>query len=150
MKKLVTMLMFLIILTALPKLHAEETTSPGWFEWKGVTVLVPFADVSGVFLYDFIGKENLLGAETPIVLIKKAKDLTLTFGAVTDASTSDDNSGEGELRERERLIMESGTLFFGLHIPMNLRENIELGGFLGRNLAEGKNMAGLKCSVKFW
>lgn len=117
------------------------------FMKDNVEVLIPFEKTSGVFLYDFIGQESLLGIETSILRFTKAKNLTLTAGILTDASCAN----EGELRERERDVYFSGTPFFGLHIPINLEgDPVELGGFISRNLSEGKNIAGLKCSFKFW
>lgn len=131
-------------------------------EWKGIDFFLPGMDVSGVWVYDVIGRENLIGIETPFARISKWRGLTLTAGFLTDAEKSPD---EGELREKRRRFLESGTPFFGAHIPIKERANfledlllklldieteVDVGGFLGRNLIEGKNVAGIKCSVKFW
>lgn len=103
------------------------------FEWpKGVEILVPFTDVGAVYLYDFIGNESLVGAETDILRFTKAKDLTITAGAVTD-------------------VAHSGIPFVGAHVPIKLKfKPLDLGIFLSRNIEKGKNMAGIKASVKFW
>jgi len=116
--------------------------------YKGIEILVPFADVGAVFLYDLVGKESLVGAETSIVRFTKAKNLTITVGAVTDVSIDSKN---GELREKDRDFFTSGTPFIGAHIPIKSKiKPLDLGAFLSRNITEGKNMAGIKASVKFW
>lgn len=125
---------------------------PSWgavslYDFKGVELLMPFSDFSVVYLYDFIGKESLIGGETPFIRIEKLKNLTFTIGAVGDAS----DEGTSELRDRVRQFAESGTPFIGTHIEIDFfKDRFSVGGQIGRNLKEGKNIAGLKSSFKFW
>ncbi len=97
-----------------------------------VKVLVPFADLSAVYLFDGVAKQSLVGAETPLLEWKKVQ---FTGGAVT--------SVEGE-----------GTPFVGIHVVIeNPARNfvplhdIKPGIFGGRNFNTNEWMVGFKASV---
>jgi len=126
--------------------HAEFETEKKIGNWG--TALMPLMEVSGVFLYDFIGRETIAGVETPVFRLTKYVDgLTFTVGAVGDLS----NDGEGELRDRARQLLESGTPFVGAHIETPIfSDRVFLGAHYGRNLKEDRNILGIKSSLNFW
>jgi len=141
-------IMAVLILTFLGGLTQARS-----FEWEYPvndwgTFIVPFRHLNTVYLYDFVGKENLVAGETPFFRFDKyAEGLTLTVGAVGDFS--DENAGE--LRGRTRRFLESGTPFIGGHFDVSLIENRWfVGAHIGRNLEEGVNIAGVKSSLRIY
>lgn len=100
-----------------------------------VKVMVPFSDVSAVYLFDGVAKESLVGAETPLIAWQK---LQLTGGAVTT-------------------VEKEGTPFIGINLRIdNPARNyvpltgINLGVFAGRNFNDGTYMAGFKASLSIF
>lgn len=111
----------------------------------GFKITNPLAETSFVAIYDFVGQESLIGIEGAFLSHVKVPDWSLTVGGLTDLSEQDG----GELRERERNFLGSGTLFFGTRYDIEIVPEIHLGFAYGRNLEESKNIAGIKTSYKF-
>ena len=116
--------------------------------WGGFEILNPLANPSLVVIYDFVGKETLAGLEGAFLQHEAVPNWSLTAGALTDFN----GEGDGELRERSRDFVESGTFFFGTRYDVAMTENIHVGFAYGRNLEEGKNIVGIKTSynIRFW
>lgn len=128
---------------------APSYTVKNWF-----TIHAPWEDLGPVAIYDFNGDEWVVGLESKVVSFPKVKNLSLTAGAVTDAS----NSNEGELREKSRDFLESGTPFVGVRydivniLPGLFDDRLHVGAAYGWNFAEGKSLWGFKTTyslVKF-
>lgn len=118
------------------------------YETGGFVFQTPFVDPSVAWCYDFIGKESLLAGEGTILYHEAFKEIGVTFGGAVDAS----GGGDGELREKAREFIKSGTPFIGIKYTYDLTKKLHFGCFLGRNLIEGKNIAGLKTAyeIRFW
>ena len=58
--------------------HADDPTI--FWSFGKLNVLVPFSDVSAVYLWDFVGQRSLLGAETPVL---SAWKIQVTAGGVS-------------------------------------------------------------------
>ncbi len=115
---------------------------------SGFEILNPLANPALVVIYDFVGKETLAGIEGAFLKHDKVPNWSLTVGGLTDFNGKD----EGELRERDRDFVESGTVFIGTRYDVEMTENVHVGFAYGRNLEEGKNIVGIKTSynIRFW
>lgn len=105
------------------------------FKLGTVDVLLPFADVSAVYLFDGKSKTSLVGAETPLVGWHK---LQLTGGAITS-------------------IDGAGSPFVGLNLELgNPVSNyislsaLKIGVFAGRNFNTNEYMAGVKAATSIF
>ncbi len=142
MKKLLIAALLAISFAA-PATAAFEWTYKNYF-----TLAMPLARFDIVHLYDFNGKENLLGGETPVIKFPWRKELSVTIGGVGDLSSP----GDSALNQDDRELLR-GTPFFGVKydIPnLTFAERIGVGIFYGRNLNEGDDIYGVKSSYKFW
>jgi hypothetical protein len=115
-----------------------------------VTLVMPLSNFSGVALYDFNGKESLLGGETTIVKFPKLQTLELTVGGVGDLS----NEAQSELNHEgdDRQLLR-GTPFVGAKYNIEalaIKDILNVGIFYGRHLQEGRNIYGVKFDKKFW
>ena len=127
MKKLILALAFLAI-----TMPAKAATS---FTIGDVTFNIPLANVSGVYLYDLINRETLLGVETKVA---SYKNVTAVIGAVGDI---------------EKAESRSGVPFLGFHVQVPAdwtTETFQAGIFGGRDFKRGENIAGVKASLKIW
>lgn len=130
MKKPLLLLAFVAL--SCGKLSAEENI---WLNLGSLKALVPFAEVKVSYLFDGIGKQSLVGAETPLFQFKR---LQLTGGAVTT-------------------LTKEGSPYLGLHfsIPNPASNFVPLAGiqpgvFGGRNFNDGEWMLGFKASASIF
>lgn len=145
-KTLLTLALLSASLTFAVSPCRAEGGSPA-LTWAGIELILPLAEPSVVYLYDFIGKENLLGLETALLRIEKWKNATVVVGAVADIDGGGDSALTGEGRE-----FLNGKPFVGLHMDVPeflLDDKIKIGGFYGRDFSQGKNIIGLKSSFEF-
>ena len=105
------------------------------FSLGKVDVLVPFSDVSAVYLFDGVAKQSLVGAETPLIQWHK---LQLTGGAVSS-------------------LQGAGSPFVGVHLVLDnpFKNYVSLAGiqpgvFGGRNFKTNEWIAGIKASVSIF
>lgn len=94
-------------------------------EWKW-----PGQDTSVVYLYDFVGDQNFVGLETPVLSYKKKIDLTIGFATKVEED------------------IEKEIPFAGLKKYVSNR--ISIGAFLGREFQEGESIAGIKANIQLW
>jgi len=134
----------------LPLVGLPQADRHVWAEGflEGLELVNPLANPSIVAIYDFVGKETVIGAEGAFLRHRAAKNWALTVGGVGDA----DGAGDGELRDRAREFMRSGTPFIGTRYDFSITDNFNIGAAVGRNLKEGKTIAGIKTAykIKFW
>lgn len=100
-----------------------------------LTLHLPFQNVNATYLYDLIGRQSLVGAETPLATIWK---IDVTAGAVTSIS------GEG-----------TPFVGFNLDIPNPAPQYTALaaihpGVFGGRDFRTNDWMGGLKASINIF
>lgn len=106
-----------------------------WIDTPFFKGYVPGVQVSVISLFDFINKRPLVGAETPIFALSRVQ---FTGGAVTS-------------------IAGEGSPFIGGHLlipnpapSIVFLNDLELGGWGGRDFNEGRYMAGLKIGKQIW
>lgn len=121
-----------VLLASAGAVRADETNPKIWFSLGSLQVNVPFKTINGVGLWDFVAKQSLAGAETPLVTWKR---LEVVGGAVTS-------------------LDGAGTPFLGVHVVIpNPAENFVAlssfrpGVFAGRNFRNNDWVLGLKASV---
>lgn len=130
-----------VIAIAMPSLclaMAEPAPEPTDIYFKAGTLelTIPFKAMDVVSLYDFIGKQALVGGETTIA---RAFDiLSLTVGIVTTAGA-------------EGTPIIGADLYTGnaLDRYVNLGP-LRIGGFGGFSFRAHEAIAGLKASVRLW
>lgn len=101
-------------------------------------VLAPLVNTSAVYMYDFVGARNLIGAETSVV---KWGNFYGVVGLAGDVSQSDGGDAVKQIP------------FLGIHTPamLSFLENtVTVGAFAGRDFNHGDTVAGVKCSAKIW
>lgn len=103
----------------------------------GIDLLMPVANMQGIYAYDFVGQRNLVGTETAVA---RWKSIYGTLGLATDADPVVNN-------DTVRGIPFIGGHLAGVSIFGQL---VDLGGIVGRDFDKGQSMAGLKASVKLW
>lgn len=148
MKKIIAAILILAGPAWAPAQENESWIDTIKYEAGDFTIQTPFRDPSVAFIYDFVGRENLLAIEGSILTHKKIKNVSVTLGGASDAS----NEGTGELRERFREFLKSGSPYIGLRYVYDVTKMIHVGAAVGRNFEEGKNFAGVKTSfeIRFW
>jgi|SRR6185436_10094153 len=105
------------------------------FSLGKVNVLLPFADVNAVYLFDGVAKQSLVGGETPLIQWHK---LQFTGGAITSLD------GSGSPFVGVNLVVDNP-------IPNYIAlSGLNLGIFGGRNFNENEYMAGVKASVNIF
>lgn len=141
MRKIGLLLLFIVAFNCKP-VQAFDV-----FSYQGFNVLVPGADIFGGVFYDVVGKEILGAVETPILSYDRLDNVFLTMGVAGDLS----NENTGELRERSRELLGSGTPYIGLnvHVPI-IGDKFFISSGAGYNTKEGKMLAGFASSYKFW
>ena len=134
MKKM-NMLFALMVLATMGANRPVKAEDNILFNVGTVKVLLPFSDVSAVYLFDGVAKQSLVGAETPLITWHK---LTLTGGAVTS-------------------IDGAGSPFAGIHLELEnpverwtSLAGIKPGVFGGRNFNTNEWMAGVTASVSIF
>jgi len=126
------LLLFLLVGLIMP-LKAEIIQ----VSYKGMNLQLPFQEVSSVYVYDFVSEESMAGGETVIAGLFDNK-IQITFGAIT-ALNSDGESTRG-----------IPFLGFDLESSSLFAERFTIGGFVGKDTSERKNIAGIKCSLALW
>jgi len=126
MKKLVVMLALLIMGSSYAKADPIE------LDLKIITLVLPFQDVSSVYLYDLINSESMGGIETPIL---KSGKWTGVIGAA-------DVEGSDEALPYAGFDVEVSDKYFG--------EKFNIGGFLAYDFDSKERRAGLKASIILW
>ena len=124
------------LLLALPFLVALSTPVRAdddvLFRYKALTANWPLAKVEASYLYDFVGKESLVGIETPILFSWKAR---LTVGGVKSLDVSGISPYAGVDWETPPALMQ---------------ESIKIGAWFGFDFEQKERRGGLKASVNLW
>lgn len=142
MKKVFLALVALVALFV----SGSALAADSWTYKNALTLHVPWEEFGPVAIYDLRSDEIVVGAEVGVVSFPRVKNLWLTVGAVTDASFSND----GELRERAREFLKSGTGFAGVRydlvslLPGLFDNRMHVGFAAGWNFEEGKELYGIK------
>lgn len=129
------LLVIAILLASVGVLPADETNPSILWNFGSFNILVPFKIVDAVYLWDFVGKKSMIGAETPIASYKR---LQFVAGGVTS-------------------IDGQGTPFVGMHLLLvNPAENwiplssFKPGLFGGRDFNQDAWVFGVKASVNLF
>jgi len=118
-------------------IHADESTSPAYFTYGPLSLVIPFKTASVTYLYDFHVHQNLVGGETPFVTIWNRVEGD--FGAITS-------------------LQGAGTPFIGGNLILGnlldkfvtLPADLKVGGFGGWDFNAKNAIYGLKASYKLW
>jgi hypothetical protein len=114
-----------------------------------VTFVLPFSNFSAAALYDFNGKESLLGGETTVIKFPKHTPLELTIGGVGDFSNHQDSALNNE--EARQLLRGSPYLGFKYNIEaLQVKDLFHVGAYYGRNWERGEDIYGVKANKKIW
>ncbi len=130
---------------------AQVNAATEWTYKNTVTFVLPLSNFSGVALYDFNGKESLIGGETTVVKFPKHKALELTLGGVGDLSNENQSELNNEGSDDRQLLR--GTPFVGFKYnieALTIKDVVSVGAFYGRHLDEGRNIYGIKADKQFW
>jgi hypothetical protein len=106
-----------------------------WVDTPYFKGYVPGVQVSVISLFDFVNKRPLVGVETSVFAIKRVQ---VTAGGVTSIQ------GKGSPYIGGHLLIPNPTPSF---VFLN---DLELGGWGGRDFNEGRYMAGLKIGKQIW
>lgn len=117
------------------KAEAAVNAPALWVDTPYFKGYIPGVQVSVISLFDFINKRPLVGAETIVASIKR---VVITSGAVTSIQ------GKGSPFVGGHLLIPNPTPSF---VFLN---DLELGGWGGRDFNEGRYMAGLKIGKQIW
>ena len=101
------------------------------FDLRVVTLRLPFQDCAAVSLYDIVGRQGLVGAETTVLI---RRGIHGTVGAITTLGLE-------------------GTPFIGLKaaVPESVfGRRVDVGLFYARDFNANQNRAGLLASVPLW
>lgn len=142
----VLLFLFVLMLFLFAKPAAAFQTSYTYRNW--FTVKIPGSNFDVVALYDFNGKESLIGGETEVITFPKAPNLALTIGAVGDFSNQD----QSHLNQDHRQFLK-GIPFAGVKYnieQLEIKDILNVGAFYGRNFDEDEDIYGIKASKKFW
>jgi hypothetical protein len=117
------------------KAEAPVNTPKLWIDTPYFKGYVPLNQVSVISLFDLINKRPLVGAETVVFSIKR---VVITAGGVTSIQ------GKGSPYLGGHLLIPNPTP------SLVFLNDLELGGFGGRDFQEGHWMAGIKIGKQIW
>ena len=117
------------------KAEAPVNNPKLWIDTPYFKGYIPGVQVSVISLFDFVNSRPLVGAETPLFAVKRVQ---FTAGGVT----SIDGIGSPYIGGHLLIPNPTPSLVF--------LNDLELGGFGGRDFHEGKYMAGVKIGKQIW
>ncbi len=93
MKKMINLLFGVVLAFCVIGAPSPSYSEINLTKWQiagtGVFINNPLADPRVVGLYDFVGKEFLIGGEGDILTFRNWKNVALTFGGAFDAGDSE-------------------------------------------------------------
>jgi len=117
------------------KAEAPVNTPKLWIDTPYFKGYIPGIQVSVISLFDFINNQPLVGVETPVFAIKR---IQMTGGGVTSIS------GHGSPFVGGHLLIPNPTP------SLVFLNDLELGGFGGRDFNAGRYLAGVKIGKQIW